>query len=86
MGWLKLCEIILKGKLDEAETALFKSGIGYISQHKPDQTNLFDKKIDWPDARTIAQSIVVFDKSLLAQDLHRDTGGKDQKVRVFWNP
>ena len=58
-GWLKLCEIILKDKLDEAEAALLTAGIEYISQHEPLQTNLFQKKIDWPEAKRISEHTCV---------------------------
>lgn len=54
-GWMKLCEGVLSGRLDEAEAALSRNGIQYISQHEPNQKDLFLKKIDWPDAKRIAE-------------------------------
>lgn len=58
-GWIDLCEGVLAGKLDEAESALNRSGIQYISQHEAAQRDFFMKKIDWPDAKRIAETTCV---------------------------
>jgi hypothetical protein len=54
-GWLALCEKIIGGQLDVAEANLDDLGIEYISQHEPNQTNLFSSKIDWQGAKRIAE-------------------------------
>lgn len=54
-GWLELCDAIMQGKLDRFEDDLNAFGIQYISQHEPSQTNLFSKKIDWPEAKRISE-------------------------------
>ena len=58
-GWIKLCEILLKNRLDESEAALTDFGIGYISQHEPLQEELFSEKIDWPNAKRISEQTCV---------------------------
>ena len=55
-GWLTLCEDFLELRLDEFEDHLAAYGIEYISQHEPTQKDLFQKKIEWPDAKRIAES------------------------------
>jgi hypothetical protein len=54
IGWLKICMGLLSGRLDEAEAALEKYGIHYITQHEPHQKGFFHKNIDWADAKRIA--------------------------------
>ena len=54
-GWLEICKGLLSGRLDEAEKELEKFGVHYISQHEPLQTEYFHKKIDWPEAKRIAE-------------------------------
>jgi hypothetical protein len=54
-GWLGLCEKLLSGQLDAVESSLEDLGIKYISQHESEQRDLFSKKIDWPDAKRIAE-------------------------------
>lgn len=56
LGWLKLCDAVLTGKLDEVELALERNGIRYLSQHEQAQKDHFHKNIDWPDAKKIAES------------------------------
>ena len=53
---MTLCEDFLERRLDEFEDHLAAYGIEYISQHEPTQKELFQKKIDWPDAKRIAES------------------------------
>lgn len=55
-GWLALCEDFLNGLLDEFEENLAAYGIEYISQHEPAQKELFHKRIDWPEAKQIAEA------------------------------
>ncbi len=55
LGWIDLCDKILKNRLDEAEQDLFSFGIEYISQHEPSQRELFSKMIDWPEAKNISE-------------------------------
>ena len=54
-GWLILCEDFLADRLDEFEGNLAAYCIEYISQHEPAQRELFHRKIDWPDAKRIAE-------------------------------
>ncbi|OFZ79827.1 MAG: hypothetical protein A2583_06025 [Bdellovibrionales bacterium RIFOXYD1_FULL_53_11] len=54
-GWLVLCQDFLDRRLDEFEEHLAAYGIEYISQHEPDQEELFRKKIDWHEAKRIAE-------------------------------
>jgi hypothetical protein len=54
-GWLSLCNSVLADQLEVAETALSDYGVEYISQHELSQKDFFQKKIDWPDARKIAE-------------------------------
>jgi hypothetical protein len=58
-GWLKICEKFLSQQLDHAEANLDALGIEYISQHEPTQKALFSKKIDWPDAKRLAEKTCV---------------------------
>ena len=55
-GWLALCEDFLDGQLDFAEKSLADLGVEYISQHVPTQQEFFHAKIDWPDAKRIAEA------------------------------
>ena len=54
-GWLLICESFLRGRLVDVEQVLQARGIEYISQHDLAQTELFHRKIDWPDARSISE-------------------------------
>jgi len=54
-GWLSMCENVLLDKLDKTEQEIQDFGIEYISQHDPHQEALFSKRIDWPDAKRIAE-------------------------------
>lgn len=54
-GWLSLCHSLLHGRLDVAENILTARGVQYISQHVEEQKGFFDRKIDWPDAKRIAE-------------------------------
>jgi hypothetical protein len=54
-GWLSLCSSLLTGRLQETEAALLEHGIEYISQHESSQTDLFQKRIDWPGARSLSE-------------------------------
>lgn len=55
-GWLGLCEKVLGRQLDAAEHNLKSLGVEYISQHEASQKALFRTKIDWPDAKRIAEA------------------------------
>lgn len=55
-GWLTLCDDFLEGKLDDFEAHLTTYGLEYISQHESSQKELFHRKIDWPDAKRIAEA------------------------------
>lgn len=54
-GWLSLCNRILLNRLDEVEQEIRDFGVEYISQHDSSQVDLFSKRIDWPDAKRIAE-------------------------------
>jgi len=54
-GWLSMCESVLFEKLDEVEQEMQNFGVEYISQHDSSQEALFSKRIDWPDAKRIAE-------------------------------
>jgi hypothetical protein len=55
MGWLSLCEEFLAGKLEIAEQGLADFGVEYISQHDTESADLFERRIDWSEARAIAE-------------------------------
>ena len=55
-GWLTLCYDFLADRLDEFEGHLSAYGVEYISQHESAQRDLFQKKIDWPEAKRIAET------------------------------
>ncbi len=55
-SWLTLCDDFLEHQLDTAEKNLIDLGIEYISQHETTQQDLFQKRIDWPDAKRIAEA------------------------------
>lgn len=55
-GWLAICQEFLAKKLDAAEDNLLNLGVAYISQHEPFQQKFFHSKIDWPDAKRIAEA------------------------------
>ena len=55
-SWLTLCEDLLSGQLAYAEKSLADLGVEYISQHELQQKELFHKKIDWPDAKLLAEA------------------------------
>jgi hypothetical protein len=54
-GWLMLCEEFLSGQLEIAEQALVEFGVEYISPNEPEQAELFSRRIEWSDARKIAE-------------------------------
>ena len=54
-GWLELCDLFLAGRIQAAETELMGRGIEYVSQHEPSQKEIFDAKIDWPDAILLSE-------------------------------
>lgn len=54
-GWLKLCDAVLSGELDRAEEDLNIRGINYFSQHEPLQKDYFHTKIEWPEAKRLAE-------------------------------
>jgi hypothetical protein len=54
-GWLAICEEFLAKKLDAAEENLLGLNVEYISQHEPSQKDLFSRRIDWSDAKRIAE-------------------------------
>ncbi len=54
-GWIAICDLFLKGKLERADQLLADRGIEYVSQHAANQRHLFRKVIDWPDANRIAE-------------------------------
>lgn len=54
-GWLVLCEEFLSGQLEIAEQNLIDYGVEYISQHEPEQLDLFSRRIEWADARKFAE-------------------------------
>ncbi len=55
-SWLALCEDFLAGQLDFVEKSLANLGVEYISQHESHQKDFFHRKIDWPDAKRIAEA------------------------------
>lgn len=55
LGWLKLCDKLLSGRLRQLEGELQDTGVEYVSQHDPSQAVLFHSKIDWPDAAMISE-------------------------------
>lgn len=54
-GWLKLCQAFLQDELDEIEKNLGGFGIEYISPHEVEKTGLFEKPIEWSDAKRISE-------------------------------
>lgn len=56
LGWLALCDRVLRNRLDEVEVDLSKFGVEYISQHESSQSVFFSKKIDWPEAKRTSET------------------------------
>ncbi len=54
-GWLKLCEISLKGYISQIDATLVYRGIEYLSPNDPKQAHLFTQKLDWPVAAAIVE-------------------------------
>lgn len=54
-GWLLICEQVLQKRLDEVEHEIQDLGVEYISQHEPEQKDLFSEEMDWSDAKRIAE-------------------------------
>jgi hypothetical protein len=55
IGWLKLCNAYLGGRLQQAADWLEECGVEYVSQHEPSQAPLFHSRIDWPEAIGISE-------------------------------
>lgn len=56
LGWLFLCQEFLNQQLDIAEENLQNLGVEYISQHEPMQNDFFALKMNWEDAKRIAEA------------------------------
>lgn len=54
-GWISMCSRILNLRLDNVESIIHDIGVEYISQHDPNQKNLFASEIDWPNAKRISE-------------------------------
>ena len=55
IGWLKLCEISLKGYISQIDATLVARGVEYLSPNDPKQAHLFTQTLDWPVAAAIVE-------------------------------
>ncbi len=54
-GWLEICEVFLKAKIELEDQALIDRGVEYISPHGQSQKELFGSSLDWPGAIGICE-------------------------------
>ncbi len=54
-GWLELCNIFLKGKIELEDQALVDRGVEYISSSETSQSKLFNTFLEWSDAIGICE-------------------------------
>lgn len=55
LGWLKLCELYLKGYISQVDATLEDRGVEYLSPNDPKQVHLFTQALDWPVAAAIVE-------------------------------
>jgi len=55
LGWLKLCEIYLKGYISGIDENLAERRVQYLSPNDPKQAHLFTQTLDWPIAAAIVE-------------------------------
>jgi len=54
-GWLEICDLFLRGKIEMEDQALIDRGVEYISPHEKSQSELFDTSLGWPNAIGICE-------------------------------
>ncbi|MBK9323725.1 MAG: hypothetical protein IPM97_12420 [Bdellovibrionaceae bacterium] len=54
-GWLEICDLFLKGKIELEDQALIDRGVEYISPHEKSQSELFDTSLAWANAIGICE-------------------------------
>ena len=54
-GWLEICDVFLKGKIELEDQALIDRGVEYVSPHEPSQANLFNEFLGWSGAIGICE-------------------------------
>lgn len=54
-GWLEICDLFLKDKIELEDQALAARGVEYISPNEPSQSTLFNSSLGWPSAIGICE-------------------------------
>lgn len=54
-GWLELCDLFLKRKIEAEDEALHDRGVEYISPNDNSQSDLFSSPLEWPAAISICE-------------------------------
>ncbi|MGE3683323.1 MAG: hypothetical protein AB7G93_16485 [Bdellovibrionales bacterium] len=55
LGWLKVCEVSLRGYVEQVEKQLADAGITYLSPNEPSQRQLFNGPLEWPAAASLVE-------------------------------